>query len=59
MNVTALIGAVLSSGMATLRDLDEHYSVEDCYDLLEVSGVNNQNARDVRKAREKSNGNRR
>jgi hypothetical protein len=44
-NVPQVIGAVLSRGLATLRDLDEHYSVEDCYDLLEVATVDAHNRR--------------
>jgi hypothetical protein len=44
-NVSPVIGAVLSRGLASLRDLDEHYSVEDCYDLLEVATIDAHNRR--------------
>lgn len=44
-----VIGAVISSGKATMRDLDEHLSVEDVYDLLEIAAVDAHNARILRK----------
>jgi hypothetical protein len=34
--VTPVIGRVLSSGMATLRELETVYSVEDAYLLLDI-----------------------
>jgi len=37
--VSAAIGAVVSSRLATLAELDSVYSVEDMYDLLEVLAV--------------------
>jgi len=41
--VNAAIGAVVTSGFATLRDLDEWYSTRDMYDLLEIVAVNGHN----------------
>lgn len=35
-NIPAAIGAVISSGLATLAELDSVYGVKDLYDLLEV-----------------------
>lgn len=39
------IGAVVSRGMATLRDLDEHYGTEDLFDMLEIIAVDSFNQR--------------
>jgi hypothetical protein len=36
---------VLSLGLASMRDLDEHLSIEDCYDLIEVTRVKAHNRR--------------
>jgi hypothetical protein len=44
-NVSAAIGAAVSSGKATLRELQEFYSVEDLYDLIEVLSVDGYNRR--------------
>ncbi len=44
-NVPRTIAAAVASGKATLRDLDEHYSIEDVYDILEVIVVEAHNAR--------------
>ena len=45
MNVPPVIGAVVGHGSATLRDLQEIYSAEDAYDLLEIIMVDNYNER--------------
>lgn len=39
------VGMVLSSGKATLREMEEYYSVEDLYDLIEVVLVDAHNRR--------------
>ena len=51
-NVSAAIGAALSSGKATYRDLNE-MSVEDLHDILEVITVDGRNSRAVRAAYER------
>jgi hypothetical protein len=43
--VTAVIGAAVSTGLATLHELDTVYSVEDVYLLLEIAAVDRYNAR--------------
>jgi hypothetical protein len=35
---------VISRGMATKRELDEFYSIEDVYDMLEIIAVDAHNA---------------
>ena len=50
-NVPGVIGAVISTGKATMRDLDEWLSVEDVYDLMEIVSVDAHNRRAVAKAR--------
>lgn len=40
-----MIGALVSSRIATLHELDTVYSVEDAYDLLEVLNVDEHNRR--------------
>lgn len=47
-NVPRSIGAVLSSRMATMRELDE-LGLEDVYDMLEVLTVDAQNAEIMRR----------
>jgi hypothetical protein len=41
---------VISCKKASLRELDEWYSVEDVYDLLEIASVDAHNERVMRKA---------
>ena len=50
MNVPRLIGAVVSSEKASLRECEEYYSVEDLYDIYEIIVVDAENARRVSKA---------
>ena len=50
-NIPRLIGIVVSSGLATLRELRTVYSLEDLYNLLEVYLVNAHNQRVARKPR--------
>lgn len=40
-----LIGAVVSTRLATLVELDTVLGIEDCYDLLEVAAVDAYNGR--------------
>ena len=49
VNVSRAIGAVGASGMATLRDLDEAYGLEDVYDMLEIISVDAHNSRVLNK----------
>lgn len=44
-NVPRTIAAVVSSGRATLHELDTVYGVEGLYDLLEIVAVDAHNAR--------------
>lgn len=44
-NVPALIGACVSSGRATLRELDTVYGLRDLHDLLEIAAVDAHNRR--------------
>ena len=37
--MSRVIGAVISSGKATMQALDESLSVEDAYDLLEIMAI--------------------
>lgn len=53
-NLSNLIGSVLSQKLATMRDLDEYLSVEDCHDLLEVALVDTHNRRLMQKAEERN-----
>lgn len=39
------IGAAVSSGKATIRDLGEALSLEDLYDILEIAAVDAHNIR--------------
>ena len=43
---------VVSAKLATLRECDEYYSLEDVYDLLEILTVDSANERLANKARE-------
>lgn len=47
------IGMVISSGKATLAELDSIYGVEDLEDLLEILLVNAHNERAAAKIRER------
>lgn len=44
-NVPKSIGAVLSNGKASMRDVGEFLSVEDVYDLIEITVVDAHNFR--------------
>jgi len=52
-NVPATIAAAVSSGKATLAELDSVYSLEMLFDLLEIIHVDAYNERLARKAAEK------
>lgn len=43
VNVPRIIGALVSSRMATMHELQTVYGVKDAYDLLEVLSVDNAN----------------
>ena len=43
MNLSAVIGTLLSKRMATLHELDTVYGVQDVYDMLEVLTVDDYN----------------
>lgn len=43
-----VIGMIISSGKATLRELQEYYSLEDAYNLMEVTSVDIENESRVR-----------
>jgi hypothetical protein len=45
VNVSPLVGAVLSSGKATLAECKTVLSLEDLYDILEVVNVDAHNQR--------------
>ncbi len=49
--MSKVIGAVISSGLATLHELDEVYSLEDAYDLLEVARIDIHNQNVMREAK--------
>ena len=53
-NVSNLIGSMLSQKLASMRDLDEWLSVEDCHDLLEISLIDSHNRRLMQKAQEQN-----
>ena len=50
-NVPATIAAAITSGKATLIELDTHYGVKDLYDLLEIAAVESHNRRLISEAR--------
>ena len=50
MNLPPLIGMVVSSGRASLYELQSVYGVRDLFDLAEVIGVDAHNRREVNKA---------
>lgn len=43
MNVSAVIGTLLSKRIATLHELDTVYGVRDVYDMLEVITIDDYN----------------
>ena len=51
-NIQRGIGAVISSKMATLHELDTIYGTEDLYDMLEILAVDAYNQRKAQKARQ-------
>ena len=51
-NVPRLIGALVSSGKATLHELDTVYSPQDAYLLLEILMVDTHNRRVITKSSE-------
>lgn len=40
---------MISTGLATLDELDTVYSIEDCFDLLEIASINAHNKRVLNK----------
>lgn len=44
VNVSPIIGALISHRMASLYELDTHLGVRDAYDLLEIVAVDNYNS---------------
>jgi hypothetical protein len=53
-NIPPTIGRAASSGLATLAELDSVYGVEDLYDILEISIINDNNEYLLSKSREKT-----
>lgn len=49
MNLPPKVGTVVSSGKATLIELQTVYGLEDLYKLLEISGVDAHNQRVINK----------
>jgi hypothetical protein len=47
-NVPRIIGTLVSSGKATLHELQTVYGVQDAYDMLEVISVDLHNERVIR-----------
>lgn len=54
-NVAPIIGALVSSKMATLAELQSAYGVEDAYDLLEILSVDNFNKSLINKRNQNAN----
>lgn len=50
------IGTVISIGKASLRELETFYSVEDCYDLIEIATVDAHNSRLIAEQRSREEG---
>jgi hypothetical protein len=50
LNVPPSIGFVVTSGLATLAELQTIYGLEDLWDLIEIHAVNSHNAAKVRNA---------
>ncbi|EEY13227.1 TPA: hypothetical protein PWY45_001944 [Mannheimia haemolytica] len=46
MNVSSVVGVVVSSKLATLHELQTIYGLEDALDLIEVFSVDTYNHRD-------------
>jgi hypothetical protein len=42
-NVSKVLGAVISTGMASLHELQTIYSLQDVFDLLEIAAINGHN----------------
>lgn len=49
MNIPPRIGMVVSSGLATLAELQTVYGIRDLYDLIEVINVDAHNQRVIAK----------
>jgi hypothetical protein len=49
-NVPPIIGMVISSGKATLRECQEYYSLEDIYGIAEVLWIDAHNRRILMKS---------
>lgn len=47
-NVPRVIGTLVSSGLATLHELQTVYNIEDAYNMLEVISVDHHNERTIR-----------
>lgn len=47
-NVPRVIGTLISARVATLRELQTVYSVEDAYNMLEIINVDHHNERVIR-----------
>ena len=56
VNVPGIIGAAISSGKATLAELQDIYSVEDVYDMLEIVSIDAHNSKMSHEARKKKGG---
>jgi hypothetical protein len=54
VNVPPSIGFVVTSGLATLAELQTIYGVEDLWDLIEIHAVNCQNAANATKANKRA-----
>jgi hypothetical protein len=54
-NVAPIIGALVSSKMATLAELQTVYGCEDAYDLLEILSVDNFNKSLINKRNQNAN----
>lgn len=49
-NVPSIFYSVISSGMATLMELETYYSIKDVYDMLEINSVKLHNQNVINKA---------
>lgn len=49
--MSPVIGAIVTSRLATLHELDTVYGIERAYDLLEIISINGHNQRVVNKPR--------
>lgn len=50
-----ILGAIISSNLASYHELETVYGVEDAYNLLEIINVNNHNQRAVDKWQQSKN----